>query len=98
MRLSGTEGKLASEAALKRIKKELVDSYPEEDEAKRIQAPGIFDSVKESVFRRQILDRQERPDGRRSDQIRPISSEVGMLLEPMDRRFLREVRRRRLRR
>ena len=79
MRLSGTEGKLASEAALKRIKKELVDSYPEEDEEKRIQVPGVFDSVKESVFRRQILDRQERPDGRVSDQIRPISSEVGLL-------------------
>ena len=79
MRLSGKEGKLASEAALKRIKKELVDSYPEEDEEKRIQVPGVFDSVKESVFRRQILDRQERPDGRVSDQIRPISSEVGLL-------------------
>ncbi len=79
MRLSGTEGKLASEAALKRIKKELVDSYPEENEEKRIQAAGVFDSVKERVFRHQILDRQERPDGRVSDQIRPISSEVGML-------------------
>ena len=79
MRLSGSEGKLASEAALKRIKKELVDSYPEEDEEKRIQVAGVFDSVKERVFRRQILDRQERLDGRVSDQIRLISSEVGML-------------------
>ncbi len=79
LKLSGTEGKLASEAALKRIKKDLVDSYPEEDEEKRGQVAEIFNSVKEKVFRHQILDRQERPDGRRSDQVRPISTEVGLL-------------------
>ena len=79
LKLSGTEGKLASEAALKRIKKDLVDSYPEEDEEKRSQVAEIFNSVKEKVFRHQILDRQERPDGRRSDQVRPISTEVGLL-------------------
>ena len=79
LRLSGTEGKLASEAALKRIKKELVDSYPEEDEEKRIEAAELFNSVKERVFRHQVLDRQERPDGRLSDQVRPVTSEVGLL-------------------
>ena len=79
LKLSGSEGKLASEASLKRIKKDLVDSYPEEDAEKRMQVAGLFDAVKETVFRHQILDRQERPDGRVSDQIRPINTEVGML-------------------
>ena len=79
LKLSGSEGKLASEAFLKRIKKDLVDSYPEEDAEKRMQVAGLFDAVKETVFRHQILDRQERPDGRVSDQIRPINTEVGML-------------------
>ncbi len=79
LKLSGSEGKLASEASLKRIKKDLVDSYPEEDAEKRMQVAGLFDAVKETVFRHQILERQERPDGRVSDQIRPINTEVGML-------------------
>ena len=79
LKLSGTEGKLASEASLKRIKKELVDSYPEEDAEKRTQVSGIFNSVKEKVFRHQMLDQQKRPDGRLYDQIRPINTEVGLL-------------------
>ncbi len=79
LRISGTDGKLASEAALKTIKNEIVDSFPEEEEEKRVQAAGLFSAVKERVFRHQILDRQERPDGRVSDQVRSISSEVGLL-------------------
>ncbi len=79
LKVSGTEGKLASEARLRQCKEEIVDSYPEEDEDKRKQAAEIFSLIKERVFRHQVLDRQERLDGRTFDQIRPINTEVGLL-------------------
>ena len=79
LKVAGTEGKLASEAQLKTCKQAIVDAYPEEDEEKRKEAAQIFSAVKERVFRHQILDRQERPDGRSFDQIRSITTEAGLL-------------------
>ena len=40
---------------------------------------GAFESVLKSAVRRAILDQGVRPDGRRSDEIRPIWCEVGVL-------------------
>src|SRR5206468_7532388 len=42
-------------------------------------AKKIFDHLKETVFRDDILNKRRRPDGRRFSEIRPITCEVGWL-------------------
>ena len=42
-------------------------------------AKKIFDHLKETIFRDDILNNRRRPDGRRFSEIRPISCEVGWL-------------------
>jgi polyribonucleotide nucleotidyltransferase len=39
----------------------------------------IFDHLKETIFRDDILNKRRRPDGRRFSEIRPITAEVGWL-------------------
>ena len=68
-----------SYAAVDALKKEVVESYPEEESEKRQMAKVIFDHLKETVFRDDILNKRRRPDGRRFSEIRPISCEVGWL-------------------
>ena len=61
------------------LRKELVESYPEEDEAKRRQVAHYFDALEERLFRDDILVKRQREDKRAFDQVRPISCEVGLL-------------------
>ncbi|MCI0418064.1 MAG: polyribonucleotide nucleotidyltransferase [Acidobacteria bacterium] len=61
------------------LKEKLVSSYPEEPADLRSEAGAIFDTLKEKVFREDILDKRRRPDGRAFDQVRPITCEVGLL-------------------
>jgi polyribonucleotide nucleotidyltransferase len=75
---SGQE-KRASYAAVDALKKEVVESYPEEDSEKRQMAKKIFDHLKENIFRDDILNNRRRPDGRRFGEIRAITCEVGWL-------------------
>ena len=42
-------------------------------------AKRVFDHLKETIFRDDILNNRRRPDGRRFGEIRPISCEVGWL-------------------
>ena len=71
--------KRASYAAVDALKKEVVDSYPEDQPEKRQMAKKIFDHLKETIFRDDILNKRRRPDGRRFSEIRPITCEVGWL-------------------
>jgi polyribonucleotide nucleotidyltransferase len=75
---SGQE-KRASYAAVDALKKEVIESYPEEDSEKRQMAKKIFDHLKENIFRDDILNHRRRPDGRRFGEIRPITCEAGWL-------------------
>lgn len=68
-----------SYAAVDALKKEVVEGYPENEPEKRRMAKIIFDHLKESIFRDDILNKRRRPDGRRFSEIRPISCEVGWL-------------------
>ncbi|MCM3869550.1 MAG: polyribonucleotide nucleotidyltransferase, partial [Pyrinomonadaceae bacterium] len=68
-----------SYAAVDALKKEVVESYPEDQPALRQMAKTIFDHLKEKIFREDILDKRRRPDGRRFSEIRPITCEVGWL-------------------
>src|SRR6266702_815471 len=53
-----------SYAAVDALKKEVVESYPEEQLERRQMAKLIFDHLKESLFRDDILNQRRRPDGR----------------------------------
>src|SRR6266404_1659387 len=75
---SGQE-KRASYAAIDALKKEVVESYPEDQLEKRLAAKKAFDHLKEKIFRDDILNHRRRPDGRRFSEVRPITCEVGWL-------------------
>ena len=71
--------KLESHRKIAEIRKTLVAGYPEDDEAKRRQVAHYFDALEERLFRDDVLLKRQRPDHRASDQVRAISSEVGIL-------------------
>ncbi len=71
--------KLTAYAAIDALKKEVVESYPEDDAEKRSMAGKVFGSLKEKIFREDMLGKRRRPDGRKFSEIRPISCEVGWL-------------------
>ncbi|QYO66021.1 polyribonucleotide nucleotidyltransferase [Leptolyngbya sp. 7M] len=71
--------KLTSYAAVDALKKEVVESYPEEEIEKRHMAGKAFSHLKEKIFREDMLGNRRRPDGRKFSEIRPISCEVGWL-------------------
>jgi polyribonucleotide nucleotidyltransferase len=71
--------KLASYEKVDALKDSLLSSYPEEPPALRQQASKIFDSLKERIFRDDMLNNKRRPDGRAFDEIRPITCEAGLL-------------------
>jgi polyribonucleotide nucleotidyltransferase len=68
-----------SYAAVDALKKQVVESYPEDQPEQRRMAKVLFDRLKETIFRDDILNQRRRPDGRRFSEIRPISCEVGWL-------------------
>jgi polyribonucleotide nucleotidyltransferase len=71
--------KLETYAAVDALKKEVVESYPADQIEQRQMAKLVFDHLKESIFRDDILNKRRRPDGRRFSEIRPITCEVGWL-------------------
>src|SRR5438309_2628406 len=75
---SGQE-KRASYAAIDALKKEVVESYPEDQPERRAMAKTGFDHLKEKIFRDDILNHRRRPDGRRFSEIRAIDCEIGWL-------------------
>lgn len=66
-------------AGIDALKKEVVESYPEDDAEKRSHAGKAFNKLKEKIFREDMLHNKRRPDGRRFSEIRPITCEVGWL-------------------
>jgi polyribonucleotide nucleotidyltransferase len=61
------------------LRKEMLASYEEAEEAIRKEAGKIFDLIEERIFRETLLQHRRRPDHRAFDAIRPISCEVGFL-------------------
>ena len=76
MRLSD---KLESYAQVDKVLDGLIASFPEEASDQRAQANRIFKSLKEKVLRDEVLERGQRLDGRKFDEIRDIWSEIGLL-------------------
>ena len=76
---TGGKDKLESYAAVDALKKEVVEEFPEEEPEQRSAAKAVFGTLKEKVFREDILNNRRRTDGRKFSEIRPISCEVGWL-------------------
>ena len=62
---TASQGKIESYAAVDALKKEVVESYPEDSPEQRQQAKKIFDHLKEKIFREDILGNRRRPDNSR---------------------------------
>jgi polyribonucleotide nucleotidyltransferase len=73
------EDKLENYASVDKVLAGLVASIPEGEVERRSDAKQIFKDLKEKVLRDEILERGQRLDGRRFDQIRPIWIETGVL-------------------
>jgi polyribonucleotide nucleotidyltransferase len=71
--------KLESHRKIAELRKTLVESYPEDDAAKRRLVAHYFDSLEERLFRDDVVLKHQRPDRRAFDQVRQITSEVGIL-------------------
>jgi polyribonucleotide nucleotidyltransferase len=68
--------KLESYHRVHEAKNKVVEALPEEDKP---EAKELFDSLKERIFRDEMLKARRRPDGRAFDEIRNIDCEVGVL-------------------
>jgi polyribonucleotide nucleotidyltransferase len=73
------QGKLLSNAQLDIVKSEIIASIPEEETQRRKQAGKIFHHLMEKIFRQEMLEKKQRPDGRQFNEVRPISADVSLL-------------------
>jgi polyribonucleotide nucleotidyltransferase len=61
------------------LQKQLLSELAEEDDDGRARLKNYFETLRERIFREQVLGQRRRPDGRAFDEIRPIWIEVGVL-------------------
>src|SRR5699024_3294130 len=71
----------AREESIEQVKKavveELAEEYPEEEQQQEIDE--VLQTVLKEEVRRMILVEKKRPDGRSPEEIRPLTSEAGIL-------------------
>ena len=73
------KGKLESYAAMKKVRDEYVATIPEDQPARKAAVASVYDSLRERMLKREIFERGQRLDGRRFDEVRQITCEVGVL-------------------
>jgi len=71
--------KLENYSSVDKVLEDLLAGYPEDDEVSRKNAKHVFKELKEKVMKDEALERGRRLDGRKFDEIRPITVEVGVL-------------------
>ena len=71
--------KLESQNRVTALRKELLASYTPEQAATAKAAAAIFESIEESIFRQDLIERHRRPDNRANDAIRAIACDVSLL-------------------
>jgi len=74
-----TPGKLECYARIKQVRDSYLASIPEDQIERRAAVPVIHDALREKLLRTEILVNGRRLDGRRFDEIRTITGEVGVL-------------------
>lgn len=71
--------KHAREEAISDVKAEILAGYEEEEKEVISQVSSILDKMVKEEVRRLITKEKIRPDGRKIDEIRPLSSRIGIL-------------------
>jgi len=71
--------KKKSEAASKQILTTLLEKVPEENKDEAAETREVFYDLEKKLVRDLVLNHGKRADGRRFDEIRPITIEVGLL-------------------
>jgi polyribonucleotide nucleotidyltransferase len=71
--------KIESYARIDAAKAKVTEKYPDADDEKLGLIKRLFDELKERIFRDQILNKRQRPDKRKFDEIRSIWIETGLL-------------------
>ena len=74
--LAPSPDKAGQEDAERQLRDDVLEALGDEDPK---QVSGIFKSMMKDVVRSRILEQGIRPDGREAQEIRPITSEVGVL-------------------
>jgi len=74
-----TKGKLDGYAAKRKIKENLMESVPEEDDERRKLVAKAWDAVVAEMVRGEILNDNRRADGRSFTEIRDLTIEVGVV-------------------
>jgi polyribonucleotide nucleotidyltransferase len=74
-----TKGKLESYALMKKVKDDYLASLGEEQAELKAAVPAVYDLLREKLLKREIFENGHRLDGRRFDEVRAITSEVGVL-------------------
>jgi polyribonucleotide nucleotidyltransferase len=72
-------GKLESYARMKQVRDEYVTSLGEDQPEKKAAVPHVYDSLRERLLKKEIFERGQRLDGRRFDEVRQVTCEVGVL-------------------
>src|ERR1700680_2751154 len=71
--------KAESYELVRTLEKELLAALPEDDLAGKAKLKEYYETLRERIFRNQVIDHKRRPDGRAFDQIREIWIEAGIL-------------------
>jgi polyribonucleotide nucleotidyltransferase len=71
--------KAESYLLVKELKKKLQAEIPEDDEAAQAKFKQYFETLRERIFREEVLEKKRRPDARAFDEVRDIWIEAGVL-------------------
>ncbi len=73
------KNKLEMYAKMKEVRDAYAASVPEDQPERKAAVNPVYDGLREKILRQEILGNGRRLDARRFDEIRPITSEVGVL-------------------
>jgi polyribonucleotide nucleotidyltransferase len=71
--------KAESQTLVKDIKKKLQAEIPEDDEKALAKLKQYYETLRERIFREEVLEKKRRPDARAFDEVREIWIEAGIL-------------------
>ena len=71
--------KAESHTLVKELKKKLQAEIPEDDEKAQAKLKQYFETLRERIFREEVLEKKRRPDARAFDEVREIWIEAGVL-------------------
>jgi polyribonucleotide nucleotidyltransferase len=71
--------KAESYTLVKDIKKKLQAEIPEDDEAAQAKLKQYYETLRERIFREEVIEKKHRPDARAFDEVRDIWIEAGVL-------------------